>query len=103
MKLDAKEMKLLVDFISNADEFSMYDEKNICVLQISRLKNNALSFDGNNKISSFNIQDIHFEFSFENYELSTGTIYFFKKDRYVLKVSNYGNGYDIIPELERLK
>lgn len=102
MKFDKKENDLLRRFIITAPEITMYDEKNICVLQLSNLKNHDLSLTGN-KIVAVGIPYTHFEFSFEDYDLSTATIYFFKKDGYVLKVFNVGDGYDIIPELEKFK
>ena len=89
--------------MNNSDSFSMYDEKNNCVLQMRNLDKNALTFtSAGNEIMAFNIKDTHFLFDFYEYEVGGSTINFFKKDGYMLEVLNM-DGREICDVLYELK
>jgi hypothetical protein len=103
MKLEPREYELLFEFLNNSDSFSMYDEKNNCVLQMRNLDKNALTFtSAGNEIMAFNIKDTHFLFDFYEYEVGGSTINFFKKDGYILEVLNM-DGREICDELYEMK
>lgn len=106
MNLEPREYDLLFRFITNANEFSVYDAKDKCVLQIKDLKETALSFgSGADNIMGFNLDGIHFDFPFYDYEIvSRNMITFFKKDGYILAILNYNDdGFNAIEELRNLK
>lgn len=103
MKLDPREYELLFEFLNNADSFSMYDEKNNCVLQMRNLDKNALTFtSAGNEIMAFNIKNTHFQFDFYEYEVGGVLITFFKKDGYILQVTNIDSK-EITDELYNMK
>ena len=105
MKLEPQEYDLLFKFINNANEFSVYDAKDRCVLQIRDLKKSAITFgSGMGNIMGFNLNGIHLDFPFEDYEIaSRNIITFFKKDGYALSVLNYNDGFELIQELGNFK
>ena len=103
MKLNEREYGLLFEFLHTANSFSMYDEKNNCVLQMRNLERSALTFtSAGADISAFNIKDTHFLFDFYEYEVGGSTINFFKKDGYMLEVLNR-DGREICDKLYEMK
>ena len=104
MKLEKIVYDLLFKFVNNANECSIYDAKDKCVLQMRKLNKNALTFGTNDNVSAFNIPNAHLDFPFEGYEIiGRNMITFFKNDGYILAVLNYSDGYELIKELEKLK